>query len=303
MPAGVDAVPGTTPWATSTADLYRVDTAFLGVPDVRVQDWSLRVHGMVGRELELRYEDLLAGPLLERWITLTCVSNQVGGELAGNVRWLGVALADVLRRVVPDAGADALLARSTDGFTTLTPLADVLDGRDALLAVGMNGEPLPREHGFPVRMVVPGIYGFASACKWVTEIEVTRFDSARAYWTDRGWARRAPVKTASRIDTPRSFARVPAGVVPVAGVAWAQHRGIRAVEVRVDGGGWQRAELLPAVSVDTWCQWVWRWDAAPGQHTLQVRAVDGTGAVQTGEVAEPFPDGASGYDTLVLTVV
>ncbi|WP_459645687.1 molybdopterin-dependent oxidoreductase [Kineococcus sp. NUM-3379] len=313
LPAPADAAPpapanprieGLTPYVTPTEDFYRIDTAFLQVPDVRAEDWSLRIHGMVDREVVLRMEDVLATPLVERWITLTCVSNEVGGSLVGNARWLGIPLADVIRRAVPEAGADMLLARSVDGFTTSTTLADVLDGRDALLAVGMNGEPLTREHGFPVRMVVPGLYGFVSACKWITEIEVTRFDRAEAYWTQRGWSPRGPIKTASRIDTPRSFAKVPAGTIPVAGVAWAQDRGIASVEVRVDRGEWQRAELLPSVSDDTWCQWVWRWEgAAPGSHTLEVRATDSTGAVQVEEVATPIPDGSTGYDSLVCRVV
>ncbi|PPK91992.1 DMSO/TMAO reductase YedYZ molybdopterin-dependent catalytic subunit [Kineococcus xinjiangensis] len=304
-PPGVNpGVEGLTPYVTPVEDFYRIDTAFLQVPDVRAEDWSLRIHGMVEEEVVLTYADLLAAPLVERWITLTCVSNEVGGELVGNARWLGIPLADVLRRAVPSADADMLLSRSTDGFTTSTTLADVVDGRDALLAIGMNGVPLPREHGFPVRMIVPGLYGFVSACKWITEIEVTRFDRAEAYWTKRGWSPSAPIKTASRIDTPRSFAKVPAGTVTVAGVAWAQNRGVSAVEVRVDDGEWRRAEVLPSVSEDTWAQWVWRWeDVEPGSYTLRVRATDATGVVQTGETATPIPDGASGYDTLVFTVV
>nr|WP_240896599.1 molybdopterin-dependent oxidoreductase [Kineococcus vitellinus] len=307
LPAGLDpadaVASGLTTYATRTADFYRIDTALI-VPDVVAEDWSLRIHGDVEREVVLGFDELLAKPLRERWITLTCVSNEVGGSYVGTARWLGYPLADLLEEAGVRAGADMLLATSVDGFTLSAPLAEVTDGRDALLVVGMDGEPLPREHGFPVRMVVPGLYGYVSACKWVTDIEVTRFAEKTAYWTDRGWAERGPIKTASRIDVPRSFAKVRAGAVPVAGVAWAQHRGISRVEVRVDEGEWQQARVLPSASSDTWCQWVWEWNAAEaGNHSLQVRATDGTGAVQTEVVAAPIPDGSSGYDSVSVTVV
>ncbi len=305
VPAGADpaqlVASGLTPYATGNRDFYRIDTALV-VPDLRAQDWTLRLHGMVERELTLTFDDLLALPLVERWITLTCVSNEVGGDYVGNARWLGYPLADLLARAGVREGADMLFATSADGFTLSAPLAEATDGRDALLAVGMNGEPLPREHGFPVRMVVSGLYGFVSACKWVTDLEVTRFAEKTAYWTERGWAEQAPVKTASRIDVPRSFATVRAGRVPVAGVAWAQDRGISAVEVRVDRGDWAPAKVLPSVSEDTWCQWVFDWDAEPGGHVLEVRATDATGTPQTADVVAPVPDGASGYDSVTVTV-
>ncbi|WP_323132566.1 molybdopterin-dependent oxidoreductase [Kineococcus indalonis] len=305
LPTGLDPVEqvraGLTPYATGTKDFYRVDTALV-VPDVRAEDWTLRLHGEVDQEITLTYDDLLALPLRERWITLTCVSNEVGGDYVGNAKWLGHPLADLLRRAGVRDGADMLLATSTDGFTLSAPLAEATDGRDALLVVGMDGEPLPREHGFPVRMVIPGLYGFVSACKWVTDIEVTRFADRTAYWTERGWAEKAPIKTASRIDVPRSFATVRAGRVPVAGVAWAQRRGVRAVEVRVDRGEWQPAKLLPSASSDTWCQWVLDWDAEPGGHVLEVRATDGTGTPQTDDVVAPVPNGSSGYDSVTVTV-
>jgi DMSO/TMAO reductase YedYZ molybdopterin-dependent catalytic subunit len=306
LPAGIDPADavssGLTVYATKNADFYRIDTALV-VPDVRAEDWSLRIHGLVDRELTLTFDDLLAMPLRERWITLTCVSNEVGGNLIGTARWLGYPLADLLGQLGVHADADMLYATSTDGFTVSAPLAEATDGRDAMLVVGMNGEPLPREHGFPVRMVIPGLYGYVSACKWVTDIEVTRFAEKTAYWTDRGWAAEGPIKTASRIDVPRSFAKVRAGRVPIAGVAWAQHRGISAVEVRVDEGEWAPAKVLPSASSDTWCQWVYDWDASgTGSHTVQVRAVDGTGVPQTEVVAAPVPDGASGYDSLSITV-
>ena len=306
LPAGIDPsdaiASGLTTYATKSADFYRIDTALV-VPDLRAEDWSLKVHGLVDRELTLTFDQLLAMPLRERWITLTCVSNEVGGDYVGTARWLGYPLADLLAGLGVQSGADMLYATSTDGFTLSAPLAEVTDGRDAMLVVGMNGQPLPREHGFPVRMVVPGLYGYVSACKWVTDIEVTRFAEKTAYWTDRGWAEKGPIKTASRIDVPRSFAKVRPGRVPIAGVAWAQHRGISAVEVRVDEGEWEPARVLPSASADTWCQWVHDWDAAEkGDHTVQVRATDGTGTPQTEVVAAPAPDGASGYDSITVTV-
>ncbi|PRY14719.1 molybdopterin-dependent oxidoreductase [Kineococcus rhizosphaerae] len=307
LPAGLDpadaVASGLTTYATGSADFYRVDTALV-VPDVTAERWSLRIHGRVERELTLDFATLLAKPLRERWITLTCVSNEVGGSYVGNARWLGYPLQDLLAEVGVTDGADMLFATSTDGFTLSAPLAEATDGRDAMLVVGMDGRPLPREHGFPVRMVIPGLYGYVSACKWVTDLEVTTFAEKTAYWTDRGWAAKGPVKTASRVDVPRSFAKVRAGRVPVAGVAWAQHRGVSRVEVRVDEGEWDEALVLPSVSADTWCQWVYDWDASePGTHSIQVRATDGTGTPQTDVVVGPVPDGATGYDSITVTVV
>jgi orotidine 5'-phosphate decarboxylase subfamily 2 len=259
--------------------------------------------GTAVQELELDLAALLALPLVERMVTLTCVSNEVGGDLAGNQVWRGALLRDLLVRARPASDADMVLSTSADGWTAGTPLDALTDpGRDAMLAVAMGGQPLPVEHGFPVRMVVPGLYGYVSATKWVVDLEVTRFDRAEGYWTPRGWSERGPVKTASRIDVPRDGADVPSGQVAVAGVAWAQHRGIRAVEVRVDEGPWQRARLGEGGNVDTWRQWVWTWPATPGEHTLQVRAIDGTGAAQTGREAPPAPNGATGWHTVSITV-
>ena len=294
---------GLTPYLSSNEDFYRVDTA-LEIPRVDPNTWELRIHGLVDREFRLTYSELLDLPMIERLITLTCVSNQVGGDLADNAVWLGYPVRELLERARPRAEADMVLSRSIDGFSASTPL-EVLqeDGRDALLAVGMNGEPLPLGHGFPARMVVPGLYGYVSATKWIVEMEVTRFDRATAYWTDRGWSPRGPIKTASRIDVPRALAEVPAGQTTVAGVAWAQHRGISRVEVSVDGGAWQQAELSDEASVDTWRQWRWEWDAEPGRHTLRVRATDGAGEVQTDEDAPPAPDGATGWHSRVVEVV
>ncbi|HSV66707.1 MAG TPA: molybdopterin-dependent oxidoreductase [Mycobacteriales bacterium] len=295
-------VPGASPYVTPNAGFYRVDTALI-VPQVPAQTWSLRIHGMVDRPVTISYAELLRRPTVERLITLTCVSNEVGGPYVGTARWLGVLLAPLLREAGVRPGADQLVARSADGMTIGTPTAIAMDGRDAMLALGMNGEPLPLEHGFPVRMVVPGLYGYVSACKWIVDLELTTFDAYDPYWVARGWAKQAPIKTESRIDTPRAGAGLAAGRVAVAGVAWAQHRGIRAVEVRVDGGPWEPARLAGQPTTDAWRQWVYDWDAAPGRHTLESRATDGTGQPQTGQRVEPFPDGATGWHRIEVVVV
>lgn len=300
-------IPGVSPFVTPNGDFYRVDTALV-VPKVDATTWRLRIHGKgVTRPLVLSYDDLLRRELIERDITLTCVSNEVGGPYVGNARWIGVRLADLLAECgvrPPSKGgsADQLVARSVDGMTIGSPVEDVMDGRDALLALGMNGEPLPFAHGFPVRMVVPGLYGFVSACKWIDDIELTTFDAYDPYWVKRGWARRAPIKTESRIDTPKPFARPKTGTVMVAGVAWAQHRGIDRVEVRVDDGPWQEARLATEDTRDTWRQWSLPWRATKGGHTLTVRATDRTSLVQTEKRARTIPDGASGWHSVVVTV-
>ncbi|WP_190086072.1 sulfite oxidase [Streptomyces longisporoflavus] len=300
-------IKGVSPFMTPNEDFYRVDTALV-VPKVDATSWRLRIHGKgVARETTVSFAELLRMPLVERNITLACVSNEVGGPYVGNARWIGVRLADLLTRCgvrPPSKGgpADQLVARSVDGMTIGSPVEDVMDGRDAMLALGMNGEPLPFAHGFPVRMVVPGLYGYVSACKWIKDIELTTFDDYDPYWVKRDWAREAPVKTQSRIDTPKPFARPEAGTVMVAGVAWAQHRGIDKVEVRVDDGPWQRAELAAEDTRDTWRQWSFPWRATSGGHTLTVRATDRTGEVQTEKRTRTIPDGASGRHSVVVTV-
>jgi DMSO/TMAO reductase YedYZ molybdopterin-dependent catalytic subunit len=306
LPAPADPAPplpaGPAPgFLTSNTDFYRVDTA-LTVPRVDLDTWTLRITGQVDAPVELSFTELLARPLVERVVTLNCVSNEVGGPYIGTARWLGVPLAPLLREAGVQDGADQLLARSVDGMTIGTPVAALLDGREPLLCVGMNGEPLPLEHGFPVRMLTPGLYGYAGACKWLRELELTTFATVDAYWVERGWSPRGPVKTASRIDTPAPFARLSPGRNAVAGVAWAQGRGITAVEVQVDDEPWQRAALLPVPSIDTWVQWRFDWDASPAGHTLRVRATDGTGAVQPEQRLTPFPDGATGWHTVTVTV-
>jgi len=302
LPAGVEVgARGVTPFRVSDADFYRIDTALV-VPQVRADDWHLRIHGMVDREVRLDWAALLASPLVERDVTLCCVSNEVGGDLIGNARWLGLPLGPLLRQAGPSPDADMVLSTSADGWTCSTPLAVLTDGRDAMLAIGMNGSPLPVEHGFPVRMVVPGLYGYVSATKWVVDLNVTTFARDQGYWTSRGWSAMGPVKTESRIDVPADGDHLPTGQVAVAGVAWAQHRGIEGVEVRVDDGPWMPARLGAEASVDTWRQWVWTWPATAGRHTLQVRATDGTGATQTGEVRPPPPNGATGWHTIEVVV-
>ncbi|MEV5322424.1 sulfite oxidase [Streptomyces sp. NPDC052687] len=300
-------VAGVSPFITPNEDFYRVDTALV-VPTVDTTAWRLRIHDQgVRRPLTLSFDELLRRELIERDITLTCVSNEVGGPYVGNARWIGVRLADLLAECgvrPPSQGgpADQLVARSVDGMTIGSPVEDVMDGRDALLAVGMNGEPLPFGHGFPVRMVVPGLYGYVSACKWIEDIELTTFDAYDAYWVRRDWAREAPIKTQSRIDTPKPFARPRSGTVMVAGVAWAQHRGIDKVEVRVDDGPWQEATLAAEDSRDTWRQWSYPWRATKGGHTVTVRATDRTGQVQTEKRSRTIPDGAGGWHSVVVTV-
>lgn len=305
IPPGTDIdVPGSTPFITPNLRFYRIDTA-LQVPAVSTQDWRLRIHGMVGRERTLDWDDLTSRTPIERIVTLTCVSNEVGGSLAGNATWIGYPMRDLIAELDVDPDADMLLSTSVDGFTVGTPVSALTDGRDAMLAVAMNGAPLPLEHGYPVRQVVPGLYGFVSATKWVVDWEFTRFDRAKAYWTRRGWGAKAPIKTASRIDVPDAFATVGPGRVRVAGTAWAQHRGIVAVEVRVDDGPWHPATLAEKYSIDTWRQWFWDWEvsaADAGSRSLQVRATDGDGVVQTPERTPPIPGGATGWQTVVITV-
>ena len=295
-------VPGISPYLTASKDFYRVDTA-LSVPDVPIDGYTLRIHGMVDKEIELTYEDLLSRKMIEKRITLTCVSNPVGGKYLGNATWIGIPLRDLLEEAGVKDGADAVKSTSADNMTIGTPLQALTDPmRDAIIAVGMNGEPLPLEHGFPVRMVVPGLYGYVSATKWLVDLEVTRFADFKAYWSTRGYSVKAPIKTSSRIDVPRSFAQVKAGTkVPVAGVAWSQDRGIKSVEVRVDDADWQKADLAEQDNIDTWRQWVWMWEAKSGNHTIEVRATDDTGYTQTEKRVSIAPNGSTGWHSVNVT--
>ncbi|WP_029608189.1 molybdopterin-dependent oxidoreductase [Leucobacter chromiiresistens] len=294
-------VPGISPLITPNADFYRIDIA-LQVPRIDPSTWTLEITGLVDRPLTLTYEELLALPLEEHITTIACVSNTVGGDLIGNATWLGYPVRELLAKAGVARGADMVLSSGPDGFTAGTPLDALTDPRrNALLAVGMNGEPLPEQHGFPARLIVPGLYGYVSATKWVTRLEVTRFADAEGYWTPRGWSARGPNKTASRIDTPRSGAEVAGSTIAIAGVAWAQHTGVAGVEVQVDDGEWQQATLAPAISDDTWVQWSLEWAATPGPHTARVRATDASGYTQTPDEAPPAPDGATGWHTVEFT--
>jgi DMSO/TMAO reductase YedYZ molybdopterin-dependent catalytic subunit len=293
-------IPGLSPFFTPNRQFYRVDTALV-VPQVPPSAWALRIHGMVDNPMTLTFDDLMKRPMIEHDVTLTCVSESVGGSYIGNARWEGTLLAGLLRGARVRAGADQIVMRDVNGMTIGVATDPVLDGRASLLAIGMNGQPLPVAHGFPVRVVVPGLYGYVSACKWVVDMELTTFRAFDAYWVQRGWSRQAPIKTESRIDVPKAGASLPAGKVTVAGVAWAQHRGIEAVEVYADGT-WHPARLAAQDTIDTWRQWYYVWDAAPGRHTLKVRATDKTGHTQTAVVHRTEPNGATGYHTINVTV-
>jgi DMSO/TMAO reductase YedYZ molybdopterin-dependent catalytic subunit len=294
---GVD---GISKWKTPNTSFYQIDTVLV-VPAIEPKDWQLRIHGKVDRELVLTFQDLLDRELTEDWITLNCVSNPVGGDLIGNAWWSGVRIADLLDLLGVHDDANAVLQTSQDGWTCGTPLSVLQDDRNAMLAVAMNGEPLPIDHGFPVRTIVPGLYGYVSACKWVVDMEVTRFDEFEAYWTGKGWAEQGPVKIASRIDVPEGGGEIASGGAPVAGVAWAQHTGIEGVEIAIDGGDWQPAELARVPSEDTWVQWALTVDVEPGDHQARVRATSRDGEVQTGVERDVVPDGATGWHTIDFT--
>jgi len=302
LAAGTDLrIPGLTPFITSNAAFYRVDTAIV-LPQIPPSSWHLRVHGLVRKELTLSFDQLIRRPLIEDYITLACVSNPVAGPYISNAKWLGASLGALLREAGIRSGADQLFCTSSDGFTSGTPVVTAMDGRDAMLAVGMNGTPLPVEHGFPVRTVVPGLYGYVSACKWITDIEVTTYAANVAYWAQRGWSPQATIKTESRIDVPNGQGPIKRGPTTIAGVAWAQHKGIDAVEVRVDGGPWRQARLAAVPGIDTWRQWAIDWDAAPGHHRIEARATDATGYTQTAAPAPPPPNGATGYPVVIVSV-
>ena len=295
-------VSGLSPLITPNNQFYKIDTA-LTVPRVDLSTWTLQVSGMVDRPLELTYDQLLELPMVERYVTLSCVSNRVGGDLVGHAKWLGVPLSDVLTRARVQNSATQLVGRSVDGFTVGFPTDHVFDGRDALIAVAMNGEPLPFDHGFPARLVVAGLYGYVSATKWLSEIELTTWESFDAYWVPRGWSKIGPVKTQSRIDRP-SFGDIidTPGPYTVAGVAWAPNTGIAKVEVSVDGGSWQECNLGEDLGNNSWIQWWVDVDLGSGVHDMQVRATDRTGATQTPDILPPRPDGATGWHTIRFQV-
>ena len=305
IPAGADLkIPGLSSFITPNSSFYRVDTAIV-IPEVLPATWQLRIHGMVERELVLSFKDLMKRPLIEDYITLCCVSNPVGGPYIGNAKWLGASLRSLLQEAGIKAGADQLLCTSADGFTSGTPVQTAMDGRDALLAIAMNGTALPVAHGFPARLVVPGLYGYVSACKWIVDIDVTTYAASTAYWAQRGWSAMGPIKTESRIEVPGTNPVKAGQPAPIAGVAWAQHKGIEAVEVRVAGGPWQEARLATVPGIDCWRQWVYDWpvNVRPGDYVVEARATDKTGYTQTPLQAQPEPNGASGYPQALVQVV
>jgi len=294
-------IAGLSPFYTPDSKFYRVDTALV-VPQVNASTWQLRIHGMVDKPITLTFDDLIRRPMLEHDVTLTCVSEAVGGGYIGNARWQGILLADVLREAGIQSGADQIVMRDVNGMTIGVATDPVLDGRKSMLAVGMNGQLLPVEHGYPVRAVIPGLYGYVSATKWVVDMELTTFGAYDAFWVKQGWSQQGPIKTESRIDVPKGGGTgLAAGQVTIAGVAWAQHRGIEAVEVSVDGI-WYDAKLAVQDTIDTWRQWYYVWDATPGPHVLQVRATDQTGYTQTAVVHRTEPNGATGYHTIRVNV-
>ena len=294
-------VSGVSELITPNDDFYLIDTA-LSVPRVDLETWSVSFTGLVDTPFSLTYDELLAMPMVERYVTLCCVSNSVGGGLVGNAKWLGVPLSELVERAGVRPEGTQLIGRSVDDFTVGFPTSAVFDGREALVAVGMNGEPLPLEHGFPARLVVSGLYGYVSATKWLSEIEFAGWDDFDAYWVPRGWAKEAPIKTQSRIDTPQP-GEMPVGTSVIAGVAWAQNRGIERVEVQVDEDPWVDANLPEELSIDSWRQWYLEHDFAPGNHAIAVRATDATGETQTAEILPPRPDGATGYHTVYVKAV
>jgi DMSO/TMAO reductase YedYZ molybdopterin-dependent catalytic subunit len=296
--AEITGIPGLSAFYTPNSQFYRVDTALV-IPQVPAQSWQLRIHGMVDKPMTLTFADLVKRPMIDHDVTLTCVSESVGGNYVGNARWQGTLLADLLKEAGIQPGATQIVMRDVNGMNLGVATDPVMDGRASLLAIGMNGQPLPQEHGFPVRVVVPGLYGYVSACKWVVDMQLTTFGAFDAYWTQRGWSQQAPIKTESRIDTPKG--NVNAGTVMIAGVAWAQHRGIEAVEVGIDGT-FHQAKLAVQDTIDTWRQWYFPWQATPGQHTLQVRATDKTGYTQTSVYHAPEPNGATGWHTVHVNV-
>jgi DMSO/TMAO reductase YedYZ molybdopterin-dependent catalytic subunit len=308
LPSGADlrttdvATSALSPIVAPNDRFYRIDTAFIA-PTVDRDTWRLKVTGLVDHPVELTYAELTALPIIEQFVTIACVSNEVGGDLVGNAKWTGVALRDVLAMAGVQANADQLVGRSVDGFTAGMPVEWVMDpSRVPMIAVAMNDAPLPREHGYPARLIIPGLYGYVSATKWLAELELTRFDTFEGFWVPRGWAAKAPILTQSRIDVPAFGAQVAAGRTPIAGVAWAPDRGITGVELSIDRGAWVPAKLSTPISKATWVQWLYDWDATAGSHTIEVRATDGNGEVQTDAHSAPAPDGARGHHTIQVSV-
>ena len=297
----MNAIEGISPYITSNDDFYRIDTA-LRVPTIEPADWSLTVDGLVENPYELSYEEILEMELVKKDVTLTCVSNEIGGPLVGNAVWAGVPLSEIISKSEPLSNAEQVMCHSVDGFTAGFPIENIFDGRTALLAVGMNGRPLPVIHGFPARLVVAGLYGYVSAVKWIKRIEICTWDGNNGYWIPRGWSKKAPIKISSRIDVPRER-KINSGINAVAGVAWAPLSGVRTVEISFDSGPWQECNLGVSLSGETWTQWAYKWDAIPGKYKIKVRAIDNNGVIQSSSVVSPAPDGAEGFDQISVRVV
>ena len=297
----MNAIEGISPYITSNDDFYRIDTA-LRVPTIEPADWSLTVDGLVENPYELSYEEILEMELVKKDVTLTCVSNEIGGPLVGNAVWAGVPLSEIISKSEPLSNAEQVMCHSVDGFTAGFPIENIFDGRTALLAVGMNGRPLPVIHGFPARLVVAGLYGYVSAVKWIKRIEICTWDGNNGYWIPRGWSKKAPIKISSRIDVPRER-KIDSGINAVAGVAWAPLSGVRTVEISFDSGPWQECNLGVSLSGETWTQWAYKWDAIPGKYKIKVRAIDNNGVIQSSSVVSPAPDGAEGFDQISVRVV
>ena len=300
IPAGAQ-LDKVTPFITPNDKFYRVDISLV-TPRVEVEGWSLTIDGMVDKPLQLTYDDLLKMPMIERNITLTCVSNEVGGPYVSTSKWLGVPFAEIIKRVGVQQGVDQVYSYSSDsGYTCSTPYQAVSDGRDAMIVVAMNGEPLPDAHGFPARMLVPGLFGFVSATKWLRRIEFTTYAKRSAYWTDRKWATDAPILTQSRIDVPKSLSTIPKDKAVIAGVAWAQHRGIDKVEIKIDDDDWRETKLAESAGIDLWRQWSFVYDGPAGLHSAQVRATDLNGEAQPERRTKVFPSGATGWHQIQFT--
>ena len=294
-------IKGISPYITPNKDFYRIDTA-LRVPTIEPAEWSLTLDGLVENPYELSYEEILEMDLTKKDVTLTCVSNEIGGPLVGNAVWTGIPLSDIISRSKPLSRAQQLMCHSVDGFTAGFPIENIFDGRTALLAVGMNGRPLPVIHGFPARLVVAGLYGYVSAVKWIKRIELCTWDGNDGYWIPRGWSKKAPIKISSRIDVPRER-KINSGINAIAGVAWAPLSGVKTVEVSFDSGPWEECNLGVSLSGESWTQWAYKWDAVPGRHEIKVRAIDNNGVVQSSSIASPAPNGAEGYHQISVRVV
>ena len=298
-----DEVAGISSYVTPNDSFYRIDTAFGKVPQVDPTSWRLRFTGMVDNPYEITFDEIQAMDLSDQVITLSCVSNDVGGNLVGNAVWTGVPLSVLLDRAGVQAGADQVVGRSVDDWTAGFPTGLVYDGRNAILAIGMNDDFLPTNHGFPARLVVAGLYGYVSAVKWIEEIQLTTWDGFDGYWVPRGWSKEGPMKTQSRIDVPSGGRGLVAGQpTPIAGIAWAPTRGIERVEVSIDGEGWLSCELGEALGDESWVQWHREWTPTAGRHQIRVRATDGDGATQSQREVPPRPNGAEGWHTVNVNV-